>query len=224
MNARRVPLRSLLVFLSILFAGQFVAPAIAQDNPSSEADELLERLEQTYDETEALSARFTQTTTSSFSGEAITHSGTLLLQGDRYRVETNQQTLVTNGETTWVYTPSEDQVIVNDYVEDETAFAPSEFFYDYDDRFAVTSVETTTQDGEPHHVLRLEPKEESAFYREITLWMRDRDNLVTQLKVVDADDTEMIFELEDIEFNPSVSADTFTFSPPDGTEVVDLRS
>lgn len=224
MNARRVPLRSLLVLLSVLFAGQFVAPALAQDNPSSEADELLERLEQTYDETEALSARFTQTTTSSFSGEATTHSGTLLLQGDRYRVETNQQTLVTNGETTWVYTPSEDQVIVNDYVEDETAFAPSEFFYDCDDRFTVTSVETTTQDGEPHHVLRLEPKEEGAFYREITLWMRDRDNLVTQLKVADADDTEMIFELEDIEFNPSVSADTFTFSPPDGTEVVDLRS
>lgn len=219
-----MPWSSLLVLLGALFALQLAAPAAAQDGPPPEADELLARLEQTYDETEALSARFTQTTTSSFSDGAATHSGRLLLQEDRYRVETDQQTLVTNGETTWVYTPSEDQVIVNDYVEDETTFVPSEFFYDYGDRFTSTSVETTTQDGESHYVLRLEPKEEGAFYREITLWMRERDNLITQLKVVDADDTEMIFELEDIEFNPSVSADTFTFSPPEGAEVVDLRS
>ncbi len=210
-------IRYLLTLVAVLLAGPSVV--YAQD-----AEAILERLEAKYQATEALRADFRQTTTSPFSNRSTTFRGTLLLQGDRYRVETDRQTLVTNGTTTWIYTPAEGQVIVSENVENETAFVPSDFFYQYQDRFTVSSSRVVEQDGSTYHVLRMRPKEDQSFYRSITLWVRDRDALITRLEVVDANDTQMVFDLQDVEFAPSISVDAFTFSPPQGAEVIDLRS
>lgn len=217
MRLPRVVTCSLLALFALLFARPNTSLA-------QEADEILQQLEQKYQTTLALEADFSQTTTSAFSDLARTFRGTLLLQGDRYRVETDQQTIVTNGQTTWIYTPAEQQVIVSDYEEDETAFVPSEFFYHYRDRFSVTSMKTVEQNGETYNVLQMEPKQANTFYRTITLWVRAHDALITRLKVENANDTQMVFNLKNVEFRPPVSADAFTFSPPPEAEVIDLRS
>lgn len=217
MKTKTLFTRYLLALIVVLLVGPLAAHA-------QDAKQILERLEAKYQATDALRADFKQTTTSPFSDQASTFRGTLLLQGDRYRVETDRQTLVTNGTTTWIYTPAERQVIVSKNVKNETAFVPSEFFYDYRDRFTVRSSRVVEQDGSTYHVLRMRPKKEHSFYRSITLWVRDRDALITRLEVVDANDTQMVFDLRDVEFVPSLSVDAFTFSPPQSAEVIDLRS
>lgn len=207
--------------LPVLLIVLFVAPKATH---AQEADEILRRLEEKYQATQALKADFTQTTTSAFSDAARTFRGTLLLQGDRYRVETDQQTVVTNGETTWIYTPAREQVIISDYEKDETAFVPSEFFYHYHDRFAVTSMETVEQKGTTYYILQMKPEKANAFYRAITLRVRARDALITRLKVKNANGTQMVFDLGNVEFGPPISASAFTFSPPSEAEIIDLRS
>lgn len=186
------------------------------------ADTLIRRLEEKYDSEQALRAEFTQTV--SQGGQTNALSGTLTLQGDRYRVKTDQQTLVTNGETTWIYTPAREQVLVNDYVKDETAFSPSKFFDGYRERYRVTNVRTATRDGQSHRVLTLKPKEQGAFFREVTLWMRASDAVVTRLVVQDANQSTMTFTLRNVTFGVPTTASTFRFDAPQGADVVDLRS
>lgn len=189
---------------------------------AQDADQLVRRLEEKYNSDQALKAQFTQTV--SQGGQTNTLSGTLTLQGDRYRVTTDQQTLVTNGETTWIYTPARGQVLVNDYVEDETAFSPSRFFDGYRERYRVSDVRTTQREGEKHYVLTLKPKQEGAFFREVTLWMRASDAVVTRLAVRDANQSKMTFALRDVSFGVETDASTFRFDAPQDAEVVDLRS
>lgn len=216
MHAPRLLSQALFTLLMLLLlAGG--GRARAQD-----ADQLVRRLEEKYNNDQALKAQFTQTV--SQGGQTNTLSGTLTLQGDRYRVTTDQQTLVTDGETTWIYTPARGQVLVNDYVEDETAFSPSRFFDGYRERYRVSDVRTTQREGEKHYVLTLKPKQEGAFFREVTLWMRASDAVVTRLAVRDANQSKMTFALRDVSFDVETDASTFRFDAPQDAEVVDLRS
>jgi outer membrane lipoprotein carrier protein len=234
-NASRTARPYLLSFLAALLLSAGIAtaqtveaqPTGAQTPDGQSPDALIRRLEAKYNGGQALQAAFTRTL--SQGGQMNSLSGTLTLQGDRYRVETGRQTLVTNGETTWIYTPARGQVLVNDYVEDETAFSPSHFFDGYRERYRVAGVRTAQRDGAErdgaeHRVLTLEPKEPGAFFREVTLWMRASDAVITRLTVEDANASTMTFTLRDVSFGVPTSASTFRFDAPQSAEVVDLRS
>jgi len=54
--------------------------------------------------------------------------------------------------------------------------------------------------------------------------MRDSDDVVTFIEVVDANGTTMEFTLTNIVLNPLVEESTFQYTPPAGVEIVDLRS
>lgn len=207
----------LLLIASVLCIGQ--RPAHAQD-----AQTVFDRLQQKYEALSSLQAEFTQTMSSAFSDQAATSSGTLTLSGDKYRVETTNQTLVTDGTTTYVYLPAEKQVLINTASTDETSFSPSEFLLNYDERFDVSGVTETQVDGRAHYKLTLSPKRDDSFFQEATLWMRDSDAVITRLEVLDVNETRMTFELKNIQLDPSLPGDIFTFTPPEGVEVIDLRS
>lgn len=203
-------LLGLLALVAVLTAGQ----AHAQNG----GDDILDRLRERYESTDALRARFTQTV-----GDA-SMEGTLILRGDAYRIEMADQTLVTDGTTSWVYSKPDRQVLVNDAIADETAFSPADFFTHYPDRFAVTVAGSETIGGVRHDRLTLTPKSEDTFLREVTLYVRTSDALPTRVQIVDGNGTRVAFDLRDVEVNPRLSADVFRFVAPEGAEVVDLRS
>lgn len=202
-------LSALLALVAVLTAGH----AHAQ-----RGDDLLDRLRDRYESTDALRARFTQTI-----GDA-SMEGTLTLRGDAYRIEMADQTLVTDGTTSWVYSKPDAQVLVNDVIPDETAFSPADFFTHYPDRFDVRLAGSQTIDGTRHDKLTLTPKSADSFLREVTLFVRSTDALPTRVQIVDGNGTRLAFDLRDVEINPTVGSDVFRFDPPAGTEVVDLRS
>jgi outer membrane lipoprotein-sorting protein len=199
----------LLALIVVLTAGQ----AYAQ-----RGGDILDRLRERYESTDALRARFTQTI-----GDA-SMEGTLTLRGDAYRIEMSDQTLVTDGTTSWVYSKPDQQVLVNDVIPDETAFSPADFFTHYPDRFDVSVAGSETLDGARHDRLTLTPKSQDSFLREVTLFVRSTDALPTRVQIVDGNGTRVAFDLRDVEVNPRIGSDVFRFVPPAGTEVVDLRS
>jgi outer membrane lipoprotein-sorting protein len=200
----------LLALIAVLAAGQVEA------QPRS-SDDLLDRLRARYEATDALRARFTQTV-----GDA-SMEGTLTLRGDAYRIEMRDQTLVTDGSTSWVYSEPDAQVLINDVIPDETAFSPADFFTHYPDRFYVAVAGSVTLDGARHDKLTLTPKSPDAFLREVTLFVRSTDALPTRVQIVDGNGTRLAFDLRDVELNPRLPVGIFRFDPPSGTEVVDLR-
>ncbi|CAM3247138.1 LolA family protein [Rhodothermus bifroesti] len=189
----------------------------------SPARQVMERLRERYAQLKALQASFIQITQTPYANGGDTLKGTLLLSGDRYRIETPRQLLVTDGQTTWVYLPETRQVVMNRYVVDETAFSLHEFLVRYPERYNVEGGETVRYQGERHYRLRLRPRQRDAAVQEVTLWVRDRDLAITRLEVRDVNETHLTFMLTDIRFNPVVPNDAFTFHPPSGVEIVDLR-
>lgn len=197
-------------------------PAASQSAPDGTA--LLARVQAQYDRLDGLRASFEQTVSSDAVGSSSRVSGELWLQDNRYRIETGEQTLVTDGTTSWVYTPATEQVIVNDVVEDPAVITPKTLFTDYAERYAVESATSERRAGAPHTRLDLVPTDASAPFEAVTLWVRDADALITRLRLTDPGGSVITIDLDALEVNPSFEPGAFTFTPSDATEVIDLRT
>jgi len=226
-----IPFSSLPLFRCVSgFVGALLlllpASSLAQTSPSTPAtgSEVLERVQSKYASLDGLQATFVQRVTSEFAEGTSQLEGRLMIAPEKYRIETSEQTLVTDGQTTWVYTPQDEQVIVNDADTDPSSFSPATLFGNYADRFAVDSTWTERRRGASHDVLVLTPTVPQTTYTTMTLWVRRSDTLVTRLRVEDRSGATITIDLRDLVANPDVDAETFRFDPPDGADVVDLRS
>lgn len=208
--------RVLSLGLGLLLLGAL--PARAQDALS--LDELRER----YAELGALRASFTQVMGSEFADDSTRIRGEVLLDGTRYRVETPAQTVVTNGKTTWIYSPVDSQVVVNDAESPESTVTPQSFLTSSTERYEIASQRSDTRNGVAHSVLAIAPTDRSSRFTDVTLWVRNRDLVVTRLRATDRNGSTLDLRLHDIEINPPLADDHFVFTPPEGVDVVDLRS
>lgn len=181
------------------------------------ADDVIDRLRSKYDAMVAMRATFSQTTSSTFLDDVEHFGGDILIQGDQYRIEMINQTIVTNTVLSWVFNKSDNQVLINDYELDENTFSLATFLNEFDSAY---DVESYKQNGRLD-VLTLVPQDPLSLFRTVKLWADG--NVVVRLEVVDMNDVEMNFELSNIQFNPELSDQTFIFSIPTGVEIIDLR-
>lgn len=218
-----VPRLSLFLLLTA-FLPPIVGPASGQSTSDADAGTaLLQRVQQNYEAADGLRATFTQQTRSPFSEDTVTFEGTLLLQGAKYRIETRQQTLVTDGTTTWIYNPATSQVIINQYVNDETIITPDEIFTDYLERYNIEATQASERDGSIV-AIDLAAADTSAYYTDVTVHVRRGDAMLTRVRLEDQNGATTVFRLDDIQLNPTFDPEAFTFSPPPDADVVDLRS
>ena len=172
----------------------------------------------------AMQASFTHTMTSPiWDGEQVA-SGHIVLQDDLYRIETPQELIIGRGTDTWIWRPEDNQLLISTTGEDGLAFAPGALLRDYNRHYAALSVNETHVSGVPHYQLTLLPISEEYPVRDVVLWIRQSDHLITQIRALDNNDTQMDFRLRDIVPAVQVAPSTFEFSPPDDAEIIDLRS
>jgi outer membrane lipoprotein carrier protein len=193
-------------------------PAGAQDGGPT-----LQALQSRYDALGGLRAAFTQVTASEFADDSTRIDGTVLLAGNRYRVETPAQTVVTDGATTWIYSPADSQVVVNTADAEASTLTPQAFLTTAADKYDRTARRTVTRAGTAHEMLSLTAADSSARFEEATLWVRRPDRIVTRLRAVDRNGSILDLRLRDIRVDPPINGNPFSFSPPANAEVVDLR-
>lgn len=205
----------LLVLVLTAVAG---GPVYAQSEPIS-----LETVHTAYTNLDALQAEFTQVVSSEFAEDSTRLTGTVLLSGNKYRVEAPDQTVVTDGTTTWIYTPADTQVVVNDADQGESAVTPDAFLTASAERYTVTETRNVQRSGRPHHRLDIEATDSASQFETATLWVRGSDHIVSRMRATDRNGSTLDLRLHEIEVNPSIVDTAFTFHPPDGVEVIDLR-
>ena len=192
---------------------------LAQSNGIS-----LTEVQTAYDTLDGLRASFTQRISSDFAGDATQIEGTVLLSGNKYRVETPNQTVVTDGQTTWVYTPADSQVVVNHAEKDASTVTPKTFLTASARRYRTEQSTTTTRQNAPHAKLTVTATDSTARFKDATLWVRHSDRVVTRMRATDRNGATLDLRLRDLVINPSLTDNPFTFTPPEGIEVIDLRS
>lgn len=199
-----------------LFAGFYDLPA--QDIT---AQEIIQNVQDVYKNISDAKATFTQIIRHSKS-KAHTSSGTIYIKKEKkYRIETGSQTIVTDGVTSWSYTPSKKQVIIDYYKETGNTFSPNKYLFQYPENFYSDLEGTEQLSGKDVYVLKLTPRE-SGYVNSSKLWVDKNEWLIKKIHIV-TDETTSTYTLKNVQLDIGLSDSKFTFTPPEGVEVIDMR-
>jgi len=210
-------LRMMTVLLGILLAG-------AVSRPADDPDELLEKVRSVYDAMKDVSCSFRQTILFGVTKNEQQFNGTLLMKkGNRYRVEVEDQVIVTDGKTVWSYSKAANQVLVDKYRDDPRSFTPDKVLVNVPERYAVSMLPPEKKPDGELLVLKLVPRDRMANVKWLKVWIDEKTSLMEKTQVFDVSENLTTYAIEKIRWNISIPESSFTFVPPAGADVVDLR-
>ena len=206
---------SSVVFLSLTAHGQ---------QPELSVADVTDRIQRRYEMIDDATAQFTQYVKFGFSNIEQTFAGTLSMKKpNKYRIESEHQTLVTDGATVWAYSPVNNQVVVDKYKENRNSISPEQFVLNLPADYYTTVLASEKGKEGVLITLKLVPKDDRSFVRSVKVWVEDGNWTIRKVSIIDVNDTETTYTIKDLKLNTNVKDKLFTFNPPDGTEVVDLR-
>ncbi len=205
--------------IALLTCVAFAAPALAQT-----AEEELEQVRKKYDTVNDAELRFSQTVRFSMSKVEQRLDGTLLMKkGNKYRVETDEMTVVTDGETVWSYSRINNQVLIDRFKLDERSFSPERILMAAPADFSASLLGHEKVGKVETVVLKLLPATDQSFLSVLKLWVDEGDHLIRKVEMTDANGKETTYVVTEIRINSGVTDGRFTYKIPEGVETVDLR-
>jgi outer membrane lipoprotein carrier protein len=204
-----------------LLAVFILAPAAKAQDDNPTAQEIIQNVQNVYKDITDAKASFTQTLKFNKS-KAQSSSGTLYIKKEnKYRIETSAQTIVTDGSTSWSYSPNKKQVVIDYYKETGNTFSPNKYLFQYPENFYSDLAGTEQLSGKDVYVLTLKPRE-SGYVKSAKLWVGKEDWIIKKIYIVTEESTAT-YTVKNVQTNIGVASSKFTFSPPEGTEVIDMR-
>jgi chaperone LolA len=205
----------------MLFVFWCITAAGAQERLT--AQEVLQNVQQRYAGIASATASFVQTVTLRFGNKEQRHSGTVKIKrGNKYRVETPDQRLIADGKTVWIVSAANNQVLIDSFKENTRVFSPEKFLLGLPDEFSAKELKRE----QSLIKISLEPGAASAktgHVRSMTAWIREKDWTVVRIVYTDRNRAKYDITLTEVRFNAPVNDAEFSFDPPAGMQVVDLR-
>lgn len=224
MPSRNFKVRLLLISSAQIFLFYFcpIQLSRAGDNPT--ASEIVRNVQDKYKQIDDAVIKFTQTVVLPLSKIVKTTEGTLYLKkGNKYRIESENRIVVTDGKTSWFYLAGPKQVVIDNYRDDKNTVNPDRFLLDVPTDYFAVLLATQKSDKDTTYILRLTPKSDDSFIRAIKISI-DGSWTVRRAEVSDMNDTKSTYTVDDLKINTGLSDSDFKFIPPKDAQVVDMRS
>ncbi len=189
----------------------------------SRSDKLLSQVQKTYQDLNEVCADFTQTFHWKMTDERQQISGRICAKGgDKFRIETSEQLIVTDGQTLWTLNKQSNQVII-DYAENAASENP--FIKDFLDKYIReynSQFDESASTGNQAVVL-LTSKTGDHFVHRLRLWINEKSDFITKVEQVDLNDNTTVFEISNIDTDVSLSNKDFKFDAPPDADIIDMR-
>lgn len=204
--------------------------ALAQNKPAQndpEAKALLDKARKKYEGYKTLEAAFSLTIELPGQAKEV-QKGTIAQAGEKFRLDMDAQTIISDGKTTWAYVKSQNEVQINDAAEaDEQSFlTPKDLLSRYqkgDFEYAIT--EKTSEGGKSLTHIEFKPKDRNSEYAKIRLSLDAKNSSIQSIKAFAKDGARYTFRITKLTPNPKFGAAHFTFDKAKypGVRVEDLR-
>lgn len=212
-------MRNLFIFF-IFF--HFVPIAYSQSGEPT-LKEITDKLQQRYEKINDAVIKFDKHVKLGFSSIEQDFNGTLYMRKpNKYRLEVEDQILVTDGITVWAYTSTNNQVIIDKYKENSNVISPEQFMLNLPQNYYVSIIGSQKSKGETIQ-LKLIPKDDRSFVKSVKLYIEKSNWMIRKIVILDMNETETTYVIQNMEINKDISLKTFTFELPSDAEVVDIR-
>lgn len=195
---------------------------------AQDAVSIISRSAEKYGKLTSFRADFRQTISDEMIG-TYDSEGKLIQQGEarlsmRFS-DPKGDAIVMDGEHLWVYTPSTTPgQVLRLKVPSDPTYGPNVLVWILTDpakRYNVRYVKADAVAGRGVDVLALTPIDKTLPFSEAIVWLDQYDYLPRRLEIKERSGTRRTLVLSQVEPNRRVGNDTFTFTPPSGTRVID---
>ncbi|MHB1686495.1 MAG: LolA family protein [Ignavibacteriaceae bacterium] len=138
-------------------------------------------------------------------------------KNNKLRLELKNLIIVSDGITNWSYNKRENKVVISNYdSENPPLFSIDKFIETYPSQCKVSSI---NEDGK--EVLILTAKNSSMNFKTVKIWLNG-ENLIEKL-LIDSGGKTVEMTFTGYKTNQKNNGSKFTFTPPKGSAIVDLR-
>jgi chaperone LolA len=186
--------------------------------------QVTEQLQHRYEMIDDAVVQFEQRVKFGYSNIEQNFTGTLKMKKPKhYRVESEHQTIVTDGTTVWAYSTANNQVIVDHYKENSNSISPEQFMLNLPTNYYASLLGKEKQATGNIILLKLVPKDDRSFVKSVKISVEENGWMVRKIMILDVNETETTYIVRDIKLNTNMKEKVFTFETPAGAEIVDLR-
>lgn len=213
-------MKTMLRLLAIMLV-VFPLVAIAGDDPGK----VVSAFQSKYASLTDMTIAFTQVVQEGLNGPAGNKiSGTLtLMKGNKYRIELDGQTIVSDGKTVWTYSQSTNQVLVDNYQSDSPVLTPDRIFSILPTQFTSTVTGTEKLAAFQTTILNMVPNDKSSIIKQMKVWVDDSLSVARKVQVQDVNDNIITYTVDNLKINSGVTDDVFKMTTPKGAESIDMR-
>lgn len=182
---------------------------------NAQENSYLKDLRDKFNSINSLSANLVQLT----DGKVNLEGKFLFKKENKLKLELKNFMIVSDGVTNWNYNRKQKKVIISNYDEnDPSAISLKKIIFDYPSKCAVSE---TKNSGIP--VIELKPEANSGINAQsIKIWMNG-DNLVQKVLIKSNTGSELEFRFSGYKINPGLPDSEFSFTPPEGIKIIDIR-
>jgi len=148
--------------------------------------------------------------------------GTLILQKEMFRLEMEEQIIINDGESQWIYLTDMNEVQIMEHDPEEQMMSPNKLFTIYEEGYKYNYVGTESEKGKRLQIIDLFPKESGAFMK-VTLAVDAAKNQLHKITILDKNGGTYSYLVSSFESNTKIASFTFNTDDYKGVEVIDLR-
>ena len=217
-----------LMALFALTSASAQSPAAPPEKSDPQAKKVLDKIRKKYDAYKTLEAAFSLTIEMPQQPKEV-QKGSIGQEGDKFRLEMDQQVIVNDSKTTWVYLKKNNEVQINTSQKgggDEAFLTPKELLSRYQKGdFIYAIVDKITEGGKVLTQIEFKPKDKKSEYSKLRLSIDEKAATIQSIKAFNKDGSRFTFAITRFSPNKKFAADYFTFDTKKypGVKVEDLR-
>jgi chaperone LolA len=190
---------------------------------SIDAREIIENVQEQYDDLKDVTISFQQSVRFRVSrGEQSVKGSLYFKKPNKYRIETDERTVVTDGKTSWSYNQKNRQVVIDTYKPDAHGLSPERLLLQYPKEYYSTLVGEEQVGKLKCYVLKLTPKEDNSFATALKIWV-SKDWYIRKVEVTDINGAVTTYVIDALAVDQKLPDSRFEFQIPDKSEIIDLR-
>jgi outer membrane lipoprotein-sorting protein len=199
--------------------------SLGQSDP--EAKQILDKASAKIKSYKAIQAAFTLEIQDAEGNSQGIKKGTILMKGNKYKVDITGQEIYSDGNTIWTYDKSSNEVTITKVDPSANTLAsPQKLFTDFYDKDFLYKVNGEKKMGAKMvQEIEMTPTDKTRNFHKIYLYIDKKSHMVTSGKLLDKNGNRYIYTINSLNGKATLSDASFTFdkSKHPGVEEVDLR-
>jgi outer membrane lipoprotein-sorting protein len=197
-------------------------PDTARSDDKSES--IIKDVLKKYEESKNIKVDFLQTFNWKLTGNISEQNGTIWLEGkEKFKIITEDQTIVSDGETAWTYSKTNKQVIIDKVANAEDINLPRDILLNFSDQYKSIYVKNEKVNNKDCYFIELSSKNDDLFIKQMKLWIETKKMNLLKIEQIDLNENVNTYFLSNFQINSPIGSEFFKYEVPDTVEVIDMR-